>query len=589
MRSGDYSREVTRTTRSQKAVAAIAVLSILLLAAMVRCITYRQAYQEDGWHLADGDSYYHLRRVEQTIQRGGRVPMFDPHLAFPEGQRIQWHGGYDLLVAGLVVASCGTTPDRGCLTTVAAVSTPCLGVVATLLSLWLGWKLGGRWVGVGAGLLFTAYPFSAGAAALGHVDHHVLEPLLVAVWFLLLIKKRPTSSGVVAGLSFAFFPSALLPVVSTVMALSIRRLLLGERRDSDWRFVVTATLILVPVVLTGPFPDVVEPGGVSLFHLLTMATATMAVVVSEVTVRITTRRRVLMGLLPYPLFGLGLLAAVWSPLATLLHFGAARGLWTGVVQQVPLGATVAATFVIGMLLGGACIAVIVYGWREDRGEYVLLGLTALPLVSAGTLQIRFLPMASALLTPVLALTVAAYGRWLVGVTRDLRRRTRLLAMAVVGALALLMLAPLREYFFIKQEGGDHHGMRDGITLLRRLGARGPGAEAVLADWVWGHHILWFARRPTVASPFILSGRDSVNVAVRRALLSESVDDLLGLMTQRRARFLLIAPRFDPQQAARSIRLKLVHQPISKVLVAEDASGLRLVDKADNTKLYQIVR
>ena len=573
------------TVTSDRWVAGLAVLSILVLAATARCITLHDARRDDGWHLSDGDSYYHLRRIEQTIERRGRVLMFDPWLAFPEGQRIQWHGGYDLVLAGLVAAACGGKPDRVCLTTVAAVSTPCLGVLATLLVLWLGWALGGRWVGLGAGFLFAAYPFSAGAAALGHVDHHVLEPLLLAAWFLLLIKKRPTGAGVVAGLSFAFFPSALLPVASTVLALSTRRLLLGRRGDSDWRFVVAATLVLIPVVLTGPFPDTIEPAGVSLFHLLVMAAASTAVVSSEVVVRV--RRTLLAGLVPYLLCGLALLFLIREHLATLLRFGAVGGLWTGVVQQVPLGTTAASTVFVGLLLVAACVATIAAGWRCHGGARVLVGLTAVPLVMAGALQIRFLPMCGALLCPVFAKVVLDCARSLQRRTRDRRPRTRRLALAVVGGLMVLTLVPLREYLFMRP--GDEYGMEDGIRLLRRLGARGPGAEAVLADWVWGHHILWFARRPAVASPFILSGRDSANVAVRRALLGGSVDDLLGLMTRRRARFLLVAPRFNPRDAARSIGIELVHQAVFGDLVSGvGARGLRLVDRAGNTMLYQRV-
>jgi hypothetical protein len=568
-----------------RAVAALAVLSILLLAATVRCISYHDALRDAGWHLRDGDSYYHLRRVEQTIQRGGRVPMFDPHLAFPEGQRIQWHGGYDLLVAGLVAASCGTTPDRSCLTTVAAVSTPCLGVLATLLVLWLGWALGGRWIGLGAGFLFATYPFSAGAAALGRVDHHVLEPLLVAVWFLLLLRKRPTSAGVVAGLSFAFFPSALLPVASTVMALSVRRLLVGQHRDKDWRFVVAATVVLIPVVLTGPFPDTVEPAGVSLFHLLSMAAASLAVVSSEVVVRF--RRNLLAASVPYLLCGLMLLLLTRGHLSTLLRFGASTGLWSNLVHHAPIGGHIATTLLFGLLLAGAGVAVSISGVRNRRREIALVGMASLPLALAGTLQIRFLPVASALLAPVLASAVLACGRWLLHLTRGQRRRTQHLALAVVGALVVLTLVPLREYFVMTP--GDDHGMGDGIKLLRRLGAHRTehGAEAVLADWVWGHHILWFARRPTIASPFILSGRDSANVAVRRALLGEAANDLVRLMERRRARYVLVSPRLDLQRAPGSVGLKPRRSVFSALLAEDPPPRLRLVDRVGGTQLYKL--
>ena len=65
-------------------------LLLLGLAALPRLSSFSQVSDGQGWLLSDGDSYYHLRRIEQTMARRGRVPMFDPDLSYPEGQRLQW-------------------------------------------------------------------------------------------------------------------------------------------------------------------------------------------------------------------------------------------------------------------------------------------------------------------------------------------------------------------------------------------------------------------------------------------------------------------------------------------------------------------
>ena len=58
-----------------------ALLAILALGLWVRVGDPRRV--RDGEHIqfADGDSYYHLRRIEQTLAAGFSVPMFDPWLS----------------------------------------------------------------------------------------------------------------------------------------------------------------------------------------------------------------------------------------------------------------------------------------------------------------------------------------------------------------------------------------------------------------------------------------------------------------------------------------------------------------------------
>ena len=69
-----------------------------------------------------------------------------------------------------------------------------------------------------------------------------------------------------------------------------------------------------------------------------------------------------------------------------------------------------------------------------------------------------------------------------------------------------------------------------LTRGRELAAV-HGRGALLADWRFGHHALYFARLPVVASPVMLVGaaradRPAPNLAARPAQLSATARELL---------------------------------------------------------------
>lgn len=582
------------------------LLLVLALAAAVRLSPLQGARDGKHWLFADGDSYYHLRRIEQTIERNGRVPMFDPDLSFPRGQRIQWHAGYDLLVAGAVAAACGSRPGRDCLETVAAFSTPLLGVMATLVVFLLGRAAAGPAQGLAAAVLFALYPFSAGGGAIGHVDHHVVEPLLVAAVLWALAGNRPLAGGVIAGASFAFFPSALLPfgVVTGALVLDrLWKLRRGVRRDlGPLGFTACALAVLVPVVRTGAFADTWEPAATSLFHLAAVGGAFLLLACLEAAAGLASARlrQALLGLAAV-VCAAGLIAGS-STLFTLSRFGLGKAsdLWTGVVQQQPLASGPVTVALLVMAVTCCCCWTIVDAYRRERNGLALAGMTALPLTLLGIWQIRFLMMAS----PPLALSIAhlltgARALLLDGLASQ-PKRTRVLGRLTFAALVLLALVPAGEY--LRPQLGGPSRLRDGARLLRRFGetrarvpegsdVRPPVARAVLSDWTWGHHILYFTGLPTVASPFILSGRDRANVEARRALLAEQPEIVYRTMRERGSRYLLVSSFFDPAAVAASLGRDAPRSPAAVQLMADQVEGwsrLRLADLEPRARLYELV-
>jgi hypothetical protein len=523
--------------------------------------------------------------------------MFDPYLAFPQGRRSQWHAGYDLLIAGAVVAVCGSKPGSDCLETVGALSTPALGVFATWLVFLLGAAAASKVHGLIATALFAIYPFSAGSAALGHVDHQVLEPVMVAAVLWALAKRRPVTAGVFAGISFAFFPSALLPfgVITAALILDrLWRLYNGVRSDRTalW-FTATSFVALIPTVASGAFPDRFEPSATSLFHLAILAGAAVTTAALEAAAPFWTVRR---ATVLFTLGAIGCAAGMFAgreSLLPLFRFGIGKpsGLWIGMLQQQPLASDPVVAAVLAFLVISVCCWTVLNAWRPDMRGLGLTGMTALPLTLLGIWQIRFLIPASPALVVVIAHVLIELRRFVSDKLASLSPRARVLGYANYVVLVLLVLSPAGEYW--RQQ--DAQPLRvDAVTrLLSRFGKTRPRntVESVLSDWIWGDHILYFTGLATVASPFILSGVDPENVEALRALLSERPEPLYRTMQSRRSRYLLVSDFFDPKQAAVSVGQRPPRAPASGRLMARDIEGwsrLRLIDLEPGARLFELV-
>lgn len=569
---------------------------VLVVATGIRFSSYSTARMGGDWLLADGDSYYHLRRIGLTVEQGGQVPMYDPYLAFPEGQKIPWHGGYDLLVASIVTSFCGINPSQDCLTNVTVLSTPFLGVLATFCVLLLGYAVGGAWHGLLAGALFAVYPFSAGSAAVGHVDHHVMEPMMVALWLFALCKQRTVLAGFLAGLSFSIFPTALFPVCVTAVALMIERLVQlyknGPPNFVGVIFTWICLAVLVPIVWTGSSANSWEPVATSLFHLAVMSVAAVALTCVEVFGCFARRRRAILA--GSAAFSVVILCVAigygWSQVSALFKFAKVQGLWYGVVQQVPLGTGVLAQISLLVFLLVLCAVSFVLARKQEDPGMRIAAIAALPLGIAGIFQIRFLMMASPLLVMVIAYVFLAIIQRLRSRLTNEPQQTKLLGYLVMVGLTILILLPAQGYF---QPRAKLQPMLSGTLILKRLGEKQHHypLPSVLSNWIWGHHILYYARLPTVASPFIVSGFDQENVEALQALLAEDPKTLYRIMDKHQSKYLLITGLFNSELAARSLGLRPKEHPIAVDLMAKtqlDWARLRLVDLEGNARLYELL-
>jgi hypothetical protein len=131
-----------------------------------------------------------------------------------------------------------------------------------------------------------------------------------------------------------------------------------------------------------------------------------------------------------------------------------------------------------------------------------------------------------------------------------------------------------------------------LSRARELSAV-HGRGALLADWRFGHHVVYLAGLPVVASPFMRVGAErpeqpDPNVAARRALLSATPEALLQAMDALDCRYLLLSePLFDAARAARALRLPAPRRTVARALLdaAPSPPGLTLIAEEPTARLY----
>jgi hypothetical protein len=228
--------------RAQLGAEGAALALVLVVAAWARLAAFGEVLAGGELIPLDGDSAYHLRRMELTARSFPFPPAFDPWLAWPDGGLVPWADGFDVLLAGTHLAAGGAdAPGR------AALAVALVPVVLGLLVVWATMDLarlvagGGRAgtsAAAAAGLLVAVLPQAVATARLGRTDHHVAEVLamlLLAGW---VLRRWPGPEG---GAAVAFELAGALAAAFAVWTFAGGTLYVG-----------IAAAVLAAVALASP-------------------------------------------------------------------------------------------------------------------------------------------------------------------------------------------------------------------------------------------------------------------------------------------------------------------------------------------------
>lgn len=518
-------------TRSRSSAAfALAALAVALVP---RLVTWASVFTAGGVRfVGDGDPYYHVRRAGLILDAGAIV-WRDPWLNYPAGADIPWPPLFDLLVAGAAWLAGLGRPAPETLAAVAAVVPVVIGVLSIWVAALLAAELFGAAVGAVTAILLALSQSHAYYGLLGRPDQHVLEVLLFCAVTLAFARglrgaRLRTGPVLLLGVTLALSFWNWLGSALTLLALGVACVVAGVVVDParpDWGrparllaagSAAAASLLALSIGVAGPRGALLtfSLGGLSAFQVaLPAATAVLAASLLVPRVRSRAARAAALVVLPSALLGLGLLVpALRAPVERGLAAAAQSNAWYGSIVEFmpmlfsglrPVEAEVRALLqVFGLvpILAGVGAAV---AWRRAAADpaaaqATVLALTLAALFGVATLRMtRFMVYGAVPLALLAAVALVELRRRV----DALRPRAGLAAATVAAAVALAPTAPA----LARGERDLSAGGLERLLLRVHGSAERGDRRAMLTPWPYGHHALFLAGRPVIASPFGTEG------------------------------------------------------------------------------------
>jgi dolichyl-diphosphooligosaccharide--protein glycosyltransferase len=149
------------------------LILLIVSAFQIRCLFDNEVFHDGGVHFIDGDSSYHMRRVDLCLKDYPRIPAFDSYMGYPEGALCPWPPLYDLLAASVIKGLLAVT-GRGLSEAArfAAYFNPVLGSLILLPVYFFTRKLFSSAAGLAACAVLAVLSGHIHYARLGNFDHH---------------------------------------------------------------------------------------------------------------------------------------------------------------------------------------------------------------------------------------------------------------------------------------------------------------------------------------------------------------------------------------------------------------------------------
>jgi hypothetical protein len=251
-----------------RAVLALTLLGLCLLAAAARAWNWRDVFVDGRIYFVDADCYSRMTRARLVAGGAGLIIRHHDFENWPQGTRPHTTAPLDWAIVAVQRGfDCGfwifdhgaTSVLRGqTLDLAGAVISPLFGVLTCGFLAWWSWRL--RLAGGIAPALFVAIsPIAVHGTVLGRPDHQSLLILLAAVALaaeLALARALTRSWGIVAGVSWAlalwvslYEPAILLGVVCGFWLVCERRRFVAVEMRAGW--IVFGAVLLGAWLLDG--------------------------------------------------------------------------------------------------------------------------------------------------------------------------------------------------------------------------------------------------------------------------------------------------------------------------------------------------
>lgn len=533
---------------------AATLVGILIAAAVIRWLPWRNCFSPDRIYFFGPDPYYHLRRTLMTVADFWHTPQMDYYLGFPHGTVDRVSPLMYLLAGGVSWLVAGGMPGPKAVETVAAVLPTIWGPLCIVPVYLLTRQLAGRSAAIVAAATMAVMPDFVLQTLVGCFDNNGLEPLLAAGFFLTVARLLPSGkdeapgstsgrsvsvllAGFAGWLALFTWRGSIMFFVMAVLFCCAELLIAGYRRRPPCiAFRPVGSMFIVTSLLTLPFvaagiwgaQPVFRFNIVSWLHLLALAGCGLLFLLLDGIPSdwFAARRsgRVMTGVALAIALVTGFAMALsrgGGELTLYDYLFAKRNPWdVAELQGLFVGEE-------GWSLAGAS-RTLTYGFwifpvfwlvaagRELRAAVPQPRLRLYLVWSAGFLaaaviRVRFTPLASLGVAIALGLLFQQLVNAMSARSTEQRRlAARWLAAAAIALLLLpswLLICGLPRYSFKLPITDDLFTALDWLrdntppTSYFDRPERRP-EYGVLARWDFGHWINYIARRPAVATPML---------------------------------------------------------------------------------------
>jgi len=571
----------------------LALLGIVILGLAIRVLLPWPAVVTREGILPPGgaDEFYHLRRIEYSVERFPAVLERDPTVDYPETGEIVWPPLWDWAIAAIALPL-GASGDRGRLEAVVAAVPPLVGIATLLMVFWIGLRHFGAPAGLAAAALLAILPAHSLSSRLAKSDHHV-GATLATTWLLSAGMRwldgfgRPSDAqrlrlsaelGLALAVVLLVWTGALLHVGILLATAATAVLTLRDRGCAAARARELALACAVAAIGIAPF---------SLGTTWREYGSFSPLVLSSFQPVLFGAGALVLGLcaLAWPRFGFGRACAGRAGFGLALGAGGLVAVFLVVPELGPALATGAGwfqesedfqsrvlelrsmwtatgRFAVGVpqllftdLIGLAVPLAVWLAWRairggEGRGAWLLLAW-AVAFFAASSSQIRF--------SNELAVPLALLGGFWIARTPGPQRRSAAAALALCALSTSIAVyaGPIADWHRVSAgERPARLGVDEReVTLVpfaRWLGEHTPAtagwldptatpAYGVLTPWGQGHLVRYYARRAMVQDNFGVYGGRASYEAAERYYGAEDEDLALRELHALGVRYVLASP------------------------------------------------
>jgi hypothetical protein len=497
-----------------RTVPALVIWLVAAVIAVLSCSLYFPAAHLDGEYLPMGnDSFYHARRILDTVANPGAFYEFDPKIHAPEGSLLVWPWGYDYGMAQItrLGMALGLSADPMAI----LIWIPVAAVVISVgLLVLLGRRLSlSSWPLALAALCMALAPTTQFLHGAGLIDHHYAEYIFVLAalalglkWFLEPDRvATAVTLAAILGVAPAIHNGLFILQLPLLVSLLLRWWQ-GIQQPPRAAAAFAATLLLTTTAILIPSTAFREGRfefyTLCWFHLyIAFCTALFCVLFSRV-------QKSAKGLSALATTAIVALVPIVGQLQLAQAFVAGSFKWLESIQEMksPLreAFTPDGSRIIGQIYSWliwfaplTLALCVVQCWRERSSQRLLFWVTSVMGLCLLAAQLRLHYFGN----------FALYLPWLI-LADDYAKARPLLAKKILllTTLALLALyAPaLRQLVAPVPPTNDHtfKDTRPMFSVLQQACAEDPGI--VLADNNLGHYIRYYTGCSVIADNFLLT-------------------------------------------------------------------------------------